>query len=325
MKKLIWLCSFFIALAMACSAGKYGTAVTHGGKAKITLRVLETEDHPVEKAQITSAFFYDPEKQGVIKGETDTNGLCVVEGITSMDMSYFVEKDGYYRTDGRYLFGQAEPPVIDNRWQPWNPTNTVILKKIKNPIPMYVKEVKIIIPALNQPLGFDLEKGDWVSPYGVGVEKDFIFTFSREIRTSDDYEAMLRLDFANQGDGVQEITADPISWKWSLRLPHQAPSTGYQTNWVSRYGKRKETGYFGNIGPTETMNYFYRIRTVIAENGEIKEALYGKIHCAISVGGTLRDDPKILFTYYLNPTPNDRNVEFDPAKNLFGGRDRFAP
>jgi hypothetical protein len=23
------------------------------------------------------------------------------------------------------------------------------------------------------------------------------------------------------------------------------------------------------------------------------------------------------FTYYLNPTPNDRNVEFDPKRNLF--------
>ena len=25
------------------------------------------------------------------------------------------------------------------------------------------------------------------------------------------------------------------------------------------------------------------------------------------------------FSYYLNPTPNDRNVEFDPKQNLLGG------
>ena len=24
----------------------------------------------------------------------------------------------------------------------------------------------------------------------------------------------------------------------------------------------------------------------------------------------------IRFTYYLNPTPNDRNLEFDPTRNL---------
>jgi hypothetical protein len=29
-------------------------------------------------------------------------------------------------------------------------------------------------------------------------------------------------------------------------------------------------------------------------------------------------EKNISFTYYLNPTPNDRNMEFDPSRNLFG-------
>jgi hypothetical protein len=29
------------------------------------------------------------------------------------------------------------------------------------------------------------------------------------------------------------------------------------------------------------------------------------------------------FCYYLNPTPNDRNVEFDPKQNLLGGLQSF--
>jgi hypothetical protein len=42
-----------------------------------------------------------------------------------------------------------------------------------------------------------------------------------------------------------------------------------------------------------------------------------------SVDGDIRLDPInsktriLLFTYYLNPTPNDRNLEFDPKRNLF--------
>jgi len=67
------------------------------------------------------------------------------------------------------------------------------------------------------------------------------------------------------------------------------------------------------------------VRTVLDEKGNILSALYGKIHGDITVSGTLRETSKIIFTYYLNPTPNDRNIEFDPNKNLFGGRDRFAP
>jgi hypothetical protein len=43
---------------------------------------------------------------------------------------------------------------------------------------------------------------------------------------------------------------------------------------------------------------------------------YGKIH------GPIRfwiepPEATLSMTYYLNPTPNDRNLEFDPKKNLF--------
>ena len=52
-------------------------------------------------------------------------------------------------------------------------------------------------------------------------------------------------------------------------------------------------------------NYYFRVRTVLDGNGNVKSALYGKIY-----GDFMQ------FNYYLNPTPNDRNVEFDPKKNL---------
>ncbi len=41
------------------------------------------------------------------------------------------------------------------------------------------------------------------------------------------------------------------------------------------------------------------------ERGNIVSAHYGKIY-----GDFMQ------FSYYLNPTPNDRNVEFDPKQNL---------
>jgi len=49
------------------------------------------------------------------------------------------------------------------------------------------------------------------------------------------------------------------------------------------------------------------VRTVLDSNGNAKSALYGKIY-----GDTMM----MNFHYYLNPTPNDRNVEFDPKQNL---------
>ena len=52
----------------------------------------------------------------------------------------------------------------------------------------------------------------------------------------------------------------------------------------------------------------------------MKEALYGKIDREIHMRGVARRGPAdIVFTYYLNPTPNDRNLEFDPKRNLMPG------
>ncbi len=32
----------------------------------------------------------------------------------------------------------------------------------------------------------------------------------------------------------------------------------------------------------------------------------------------------VIFTYYLNPSPNDRNLEFDPKRNLFTNLGEFV-
>jgi hypothetical protein len=324
MKNMNWiLCVVFIATT-GLAAGKYGTAVTHGGKAKLSFHVLDDDGQPVDSATARVAFYFDPKKQELIIGKTDTNGLCTVEGLTYMDVSYQIEKDGYYRTEGRYVFGMVEPPVINNCWQPWDPTNTVVLKKIKNPVSMYVKRVEVDFPIEDKPVGFDLEKGDWVSPYGKGTKSDFILTFSRTPKTSEGYRATLKLDFSNQKDGIQKINSEPVSWM-SLRLPHLAPELGYNTNSVYEMGYKPEGGHYGFENPDGDVNYFFRVRTVLNEQGEIKESSYGKIHGPIHVAGSGRDKARIIFQYYFNPTVNDRNLEFDPSKNLFGGRDRFAP
>ncbi len=324
MRKMRWIICLVVIATNVFSAGKYGTAAMHGGKAKMSFHVIDDEGRPVDSAMIRVAFFFDPKKQDLIFGETDTNGFCSVEGLTYTDVSYQIEKDGYYRTDGHYVFGMVDPPVIKNHWQPWNPTNSVILKPIKNPVPMYAKEVEAVIPVLDRHIGFDLEKSDWVSPYGGGARSDFLISFSKDRRAKNDYDLNITLGFLNQEDGIQEIYVENPQAS-ELRMPYEAPLVGYQTNWISHAGQRPESGYFGTLVSDETKNYLYRIRTVSDENGGVKEAYYGKIHGAIHLRSAFRDDPKIIFTYYLNPTPNDRNVEFDSDQNLFGGRDRFAP
>ena len=56
---------------------------------------------------------------------------------------------------------------------------------------------------------------------------------------------------------------------------------------------------------------------MIDEGGKVKSALYGKIDGEFGLDAINSKTCFVLFTYYLNPTSNDRNMEFNPQKNLF--------
>ena len=52
---------------------------------------------------------------------------------------------------------------------------------------------------------------------------------------------------------------------------------------------------------------------------DLEESHFGKIYGEIKYG--ISDDNKggvVMFQYFFNPTPNDRNLEFDGKNNLFG-------
>ncbi len=53
--------------------------------------------------------------------------------------------------------------------------------------------------------------------------------------------------------------------------------------------------------------------------GNLKQANYGKICGPIDFGVTRENETFLNFTYYFNPTPNDRNLEYAPGKNLLKG------
>ena len=132
-------------------------------RAKITIRVIDETGEPVQGAN-THVGFFDEKKH---RGLTDTNGLFSASGNPPYhEISYGVRKEGYYQHWDEYAFSWTYDPK--DKCEPWNPTIDVEFKEIKNPISMYVKKLEIEIPVEGKPVGFDLEKGDWVNPYGGG-------------------------------------------------------------------------------------------------------------------------------------------------------------
>ena len=265
-----------------------------------TVKVIGEDSNPIIGANVAASYTIplspsDPNRPryGEIKGMTDTNGMFSTSHTdSSSDLGVTIEKTGYYNTHIGYQF------YFDEKRR--NPTFTLMLKKIGNPIAMYAKSVNLGMPVFDKPAGFDLMAGDWIEPYGKGVNADILFTghFNKHSDGKSDYT--LTVSFSHPGDGIQGLTRDWSMGVSSLVSLHEAPIDGYQP----KYEKIQMSN------PDRI--YYFRVRTVLDSDGNIKSALYGKMY-----GDFMQ------FRYYLNPTPNDRNIEFDPKQNLLGGLQSF--
>jgi hypothetical protein len=301
-------------------------AAAEGASMQVTFRVTDDNGKPIHGAAVGLSAFshWQPGSafgQDVYKGptgQTDTNGVVVLKSSSLRgEVSYRIKDlPGYYADWGNdYAFKE----VKDGKWQPWNPTVELVLKPVVKPVPMYSKRVSgLSIPEAAKPIGYDLSVGDWVAPYGRGTRSDFNFKFElKQPFTSpvEPFDAVLIVMFSNEDDGIQGFTFSPDRGS-TFRSPRHAPESAYKSELFLR--KYREEGKPIVSNRTEDQNYFFRVRTVKRE-GRIVSALYGKVYGNISFDFFHSPTATIAFTYFLNPEPNSRNMEFDPKKNLLKG------
>jgi hypothetical protein len=308
-----WLCSG----KLFAAASEVEKARRHGAQGQVTFRVVDSTGNPVAKAEIRATFphsdaYGDVE---VSKGLADTNGIFIAAGRANDQIIYDVKKEGSYKAEGTYRFyRRGENCVLDGRWQPWNPTITVVLKEHRNPIAMYAKRVDAPVPVRDTPVGFDLEVGDWVAPHGAGKQGDVYFTYKAKAQDfwTGSYE--LTLACSNKMDGFVRMRKD----MWSEFLSaYEAPNDGYVTNVILSLDRTKDKILKEDLFGVEEYLTF-RVRTILNDKGNVVSARHGKIYGSIEFG--VGKEHNVRFTYYLNPTDNDRNVEFDPSQNLFAWR-----
>lgn len=287
---------------------------------RATFVVHDDRGQPVPKALIEGGF-EDDSASGArdrFKRLADTNGHLVVNGRAVYGVGGRVKADGYYPTIER-----VDRTEIRERW---DVTVPVLLKRIRNPIPMYVNGVSnfkmrdtsadkkghIVLSSL---VGYDLLEGYMVAPYGKGKVADMEFNWKLTIVNTDgggwirDNDTLFEVRLTNCVDGICRGVPDGSAngHIGSLfRSAYEAPESGY-TNCISYYSRTR--GMNRDTNDDQHDLYYFRIRTQTNEFGQVTNALYGKIE------GEINDK----FTYYLNPTPNDRNVEFNYEHNLFPG------
>jgi hypothetical protein len=272
-------------------------------EAKFDLCVVNELGKPIQGAKVyirfvENKFIIDlkPAKDKPFEDLTNSYGLVSAQGRTNRSIVGLITRSGYYS-------GSLQIPAFQShengKWQPWNTTYKAVLRKIINPIPMYAKSVDLRLPELGKPIGYDLESGDWTAPFGKGKKADIIFTKIVDKRSESDYNQTLVASFPNKGDGIQTFEMQ----KSFLASPYEAPLENYQPTWEQVKTIRPDVAPKWNYD--DKRNYFIRVRTVLDERGQVVSAHYGKIYGDF-----------MMFTHYLNPIPNDRNMEFDVNHNL---------
>ena len=284
------------------------------------------------------------------EGETGPDGICLLKLRALSGVGVYAKKaNSYYdsivssRTLGvnsPFKFNpfiyREDMPESDQINPPMKKgvslKGSATLRKIKKPIPLYAKNLQIDFPARDVWLGYDLEAGDWVPPHGQGKREDMRFLSRPKSAAPPGVSlkespgsAVLEIQFG-EGGGLVRVSEEngylPAS---EMKMPHEAPAGGYEQMEVLKIEQKD----YEAPDPMGTRAYFFRTR-VVREAGKIVSANFGKIPMTISCYPVQKPEPRfgdkklnqrsfggVEFIYYFNPTPNDRNLEFDPKQNLF--------
>lgn len=311
--------------ALAKFRSDYRKATTYGAEAKVIFKLVDEEGIPVEGARYDISLWYrSMARSTAFKGETDKSGIVVVEGKCTEDIpGWTFRKDGFYDSTGRLLIARYEPDAIkDGKWLPYGQEKVVVLKRIKNPIPMYAHDSmrRQILKELDKRIGFDMEVDDFVEPYGKGKVVDFYLcaTWNGE----DDYyknKYSLEITFPNENDGVLVCQRDLESRYTS---PYHAPKDGEYKPSIkfAVYFDPKAHAYVKPLAVDKML--IMRTRTKKDASG-VNISCYARVNLVAFEMTRLgapgeKDAPtgmRINVDYRFNPTLGDTNLEFN-KKNL---------
>ena len=311
--------------------------------AKVGVLVVDDRTgEPMKDVSVTGSFRMDNGWLAFKGGEppnrdsavTDVNGRCRLRGRTNCGrMGVWARNppSGYYAPRRGWGRRFSEKNLL-GIWQPDNLVATIRLQRVEHPIPLFVKACKLdvkreIADVNGGRFALDLMAGDWLPPFGKGKVADIEFArlpheeLGEGVNDSDvrgtSFRDSMAVRFPGEGNGLVESNPPP-----NLRLRiRTAPEDGYRPDYLCWTGRNRKLEYVGSYD--ENRCFCFRIRTRRDDRGRIVGAYYGKIYGDITFAYQFRPEfvpASVCMSYYLNPTPLDRNLEWDRKTNL--GPDR---
>jgi hypothetical protein len=142
---------------------------------KVVTTVCDDENKPVADVKVTVTHdFLQQNEKTVRVAHTNSSGQATTSAISLPGLWIRTQSANYYPTFEEEISNLAG--TEDYAMKPLkNLHHTVVIRKIKNPIALYAKNIDTPIPDNKKWIGFDLEKADWLKPYGKGVCNDLEF------------------------------------------------------------------------------------------------------------------------------------------------------
>ena len=243
------------------------------------------------------------------RGLTDKNGEIKLYGeLRDIVYGVNVDKEGYYRSRKEVPAGNDEVGY-DTR-------TVVTLREKKMPLSMYAKHEKVSLPSRDKRYGYDFSQGDIVDLSGKGNRPDVYLHVTRPIFKGilGPYKEILTISFPAKTDGIKFFKPPETAKHSEFKSHYQAPETGYTSEAVVKVFYKN-----GHDQKNWERPAYLRIRSKIDEEGHIENAHYCKIFPGFKTTGLDREKPRVEFTYYCNPEPNKRGMEFDYERSLVPG------
>jgi hypothetical protein len=272
---------------------------------------------------------------------TDADGQATAESESTGAIFIIAEKTGYYPSELQYQpTDWSKKPENKSKLLPWNPTVPITLKKIGKGAPMYARGAprrSVYLPSQDLAHGYDLIEDDWLAPHGNGKVADLMIQAHMDVIDEKNYDSEMSITFPNKGNGWIPLH-ELVGIESQMKYPREAPEDGYLADPIT-LKHRWRNPYIEELPEGgHPYGYILRLRTKLDKDGKILSAIYAKIidndlHPPVDTRRLTNpihfgSGPKLMkekgresgcyfkIFYYLNPKPNDRNLEFDRINNL---------
>lgn len=296
------------------------------------LSVTDGEGNPVGEADVelgsVTKKVWEHWEGYDIHGSTDASGKYVVDLKTSYFFAGQVKKKGYYsRGTGDIYYGQELGRQEKVHGSHLTIKRDLIMRKILNPVPLVYNSQTHRISVVDTKMGFDLEKMDWVKPYGKGEKADFYFEQNGYWKDESGYDATLTISFPNEGDGIFAFNRDVDEWRF-------APEGGYAPTmtWKTKMDVNESSSEMINELGDLKKNYFLRVRTTLDNEGKVTKANYVYIGLRpqmepfhVSSGKSERKYGEINLHFSFNPEVNNRSLESGKGTKIMENGEEKKP